>query len=160
MRQIDFVFVVLPDKTDAVFKNRHHSQSEQIDFNDAQIRAIVLVPLHDSTAWHRRLFEWNDGVQLTLANDQASRMLAKMTGQILNANTNIEELANAWMRKIESVIAKLVFERIRSVAVFPGSNQSCQAFQYFWGKAKHLASLTRCGAASMLPVSRRPTLNG
>ena len=65
-------------------KHRHHAEAEQIDLDDAEIFAVVLVPLRDDAAGHRGIFQRHEGAELVLANDHAARVLAEMTRQALH----------------------------------------------------------------------------
>ena len=60
LRQVDRFAVVLGNKFQALFEHGHHAESQQIDFDDTHVSAIVLVPLHDDAARHRCWFEWNN----------------------------------------------------------------------------------------------------
>ncbi len=55
-----------------VLDHGHHAEAEQIDFHDAHVGAVVLVPLHDDAAGHRRVLERDDGVELPLADHHAA----------------------------------------------------------------------------------------
>src|SRR5262249_35103861 len=83
MREIDFFVIVIADQFDGVFDHRHHAEPEQINFNDAHVGAVFLVPLNDDAARHGRGLEWNDGIELSLANDHAARVLAEMAWHVL-----------------------------------------------------------------------------
>ena len=78
MREIHFFMVVIADEFDRVFQNSHHTEAEQIDFYDTHVGTIFFVPLHDDTAWHGSRFEWDDGIETSLADDHAARMLAEV----------------------------------------------------------------------------------
>ena len=112
MSEIDFFAIMIADQFQRIFENGHHSESEQIDFDDAHVRAIVFVPLHDRAARHRRRLQRHDRIQLTLTNHHAAGMLAKMPRQILEAQAQLEEFANARMAHIEAGHAELGFERV------------------------------------------------
>src|SRR5438093_12666628 len=95
MGEVNLFAVMIPDELDGIFKHRHHPEAEQIHFNDVHVGTIVLVPLHDGAAGHRRRFEWNDRIQLTLANDHSSGMLPEMPGRMLTTQTQFQTLPNA-----------------------------------------------------------------
>ena len=84
MRQIDFLAIVVANQFDRIFEHSHHSQAEQIDFDDAHVGAIFFVPLHDDAAGHGCGFEGDDGIELSLADDHAAGMLAEMPRHILH----------------------------------------------------------------------------
>ena len=70
MREIDVVAAALGirppsrfhlclrvDDRQRVFERSHHAEAEQVHFHDAEIGAVVFVPLHDDAAGHRRGLE-------------------------------------------------------------------------------------------------------
>src|SRR5213079_305827 len=52
-REVDRLTAQVPDLLDAVFDGRQHPQSQQVDLQEAGIRAGVLVPLAHLPAGHR-----------------------------------------------------------------------------------------------------------
>ncbi len=84
MREIHFLAVSIADDLDRIFQHRHHSEAQQIHFDDSEIGAIVLVPLHDDAPRHRGRLEWNNAIELAVAHDHATGMLPKMPRQIEN----------------------------------------------------------------------------
>ena len=97
MGQIHFFAIMIANQLDGIFQHRHHAQAEQIDFDDAQIGAIFLVPLHHHAAGHGRGFERHHGIELPLADHHAAGMLAQMTRQILHRFAQLEIFAQARM---------------------------------------------------------------
>ena len=95
MREIDVIAVVIADQFERVLQNGHHAQSQQVDFDDTHVRTIILVPLHDRAAGHCGLLERDNRIQLSLANHHTARVLAEMARQVLKAQTQVEELADA-----------------------------------------------------------------
>ena len=112
MREIDFFAVVIADQRDGVLQHRHHAEAEQIDLDDAQVGAVVLVPLHDDAAGHGGGFERHDGIELSLADHHAAGVLAEMARQILHRFAQLEIFAQARMIQIEAGIVKAVVERV------------------------------------------------
>ena len=68
-------------KFERILHDRHHAEPEKIDFDDAKIFAIVLVPLRDDAARHRGIFQWHKRAEFILANDHPTGMLSKMARQ-------------------------------------------------------------------------------
>ena len=58
---------------------------EQIDFDDAHVGAVVLVPLDHRPVRHRGVLDRHDFVEVVLADHHAARMLAEMARQVLDA---------------------------------------------------------------------------
>ena len=85
--EIDFIAIVIANQFQRILENGHHSEPQQVHFDDAHVRAIVLVPLHDCAAGHCRPLEWNNRIELPLTNHHAARVLAKMARQVLKAQT-------------------------------------------------------------------------
>ena len=58
-----------------------HSERQAIDFQNPQFVEVVLVPLDDRTARHRRRLDRHQIAQITTRHHHAADMLAKMTGE-------------------------------------------------------------------------------
>ena len=122
--QIHIFFIVIANQCERIFERCHHAEAQQIDLDDAHVGAIFLVPLHHHATGHGGRLERYDGIQLPLADDHASGVLSQMTRQILYRDAKLEELANARMLQIEPRIAKLPFQRVVGVLVFPRTHQA------------------------------------
>ena len=64
-----------------ILDDRHHAEAEEIDLDDAEVLAIVLVPLRDDAARHAGVLQRHDGIQPPLADDHAAGMLAQVARQ-------------------------------------------------------------------------------
>ena len=60
MRKVDVFVLMIVNQLNAVFEHGHHAKSQQIDFDEAQVRTVVFVPLHDDTARHGGRLERHD----------------------------------------------------------------------------------------------------
>ena len=60
LAEIDLFAPVIAHQFEAVLENGHHAEAEQIDFDDAEIGAVFLVPLDDDAAGHGGGFERHD----------------------------------------------------------------------------------------------------
>ena len=105
-------------KFKCILHHRHHPQSKQIDLHDAEIFAIVLVPLRDDAAWHRRVFQRHKRTELVLTNNHPSGMLAEVTRQTINRVIEPDERRHARMRFWQTCLLDLRFEleRVREIA--------------------------------------------
>jgi len=59
-------------KVKGVFHGREHAEAEEVDFDDAEIGAVVLVPLHDGATGHAGWLERDDGIESGVADDHAA----------------------------------------------------------------------------------------
>ena len=84
--------VIVANDLNRLFNDRHHAQAQQIDFDNAEVGAVFLVPLHHHPAGHRGRLKRHDRIKFSLANHHASRMLAQMARQILHCQIKLEEL--------------------------------------------------------------------
>jgi len=66
---------------DGVLHRGHHAEAEEVDFDDAEIFAVVFVPLADTAVGHGGGLEGDDFVELALADDHAAGVLAEVAGQ-------------------------------------------------------------------------------
>ena len=126
-----------------IFEHRHHSEAEQIDFQNAHVGAIVFVPLHDDAAGHGRGLERHDAVELSLADHHAAGMLAQMPRQILNGDVQLEEFPDARILQIEAGLAEVALGCVLRVLPFECPDQ-----------ARRAAQASSSSKPSTLPISR------
>ena len=144
MREIDFVSIVVANKLNGIFEHGHHAKAEQIDFDDAHVGAIFFVPLHDDAAWHGSGFEGDDGIELSLADNHAARVLAEMTRHVLHGEAEFVIFAQARVGEVESCVAETAVERIVFIAEFPGRDSGRNSVERFRIESERLAHLS-CG---------------
>jgi hypothetical protein len=63
---------VIADQPQAILERSHHAEAQQIDLNDAEIGAVLLVPLHHHAAGHAGGLERNHLVETPLADHHAA----------------------------------------------------------------------------------------
>ena len=90
-------FAALVADTDAVFHGGQHAEAEEIHFDDAEVLAVVLVPLYDGAVGHGGRLQGDDGVESVVADDHASGVLAEMTGEGEDFVVEMEERFEAGM---------------------------------------------------------------
>ena len=102
----------------AVLQHRHHAQAEEIDLDDAEILAIVLVPLHHRAARHGGIFQRHDLVEPALADDHAAGMLPEMARQAVDAVIELDQRPKARMRPRDARLDHLFlqFQRVLEIA--------------------------------------------
>src|SRR5579859_3449274 len=122
--EVNFPAIIFANDFQRIFQYSHHAQAEQIDFNNAHVGAIFFIPLHDDAAGHGRGFQRHNRIELALANDHSSGMLAQMTRQVLNGKAKFEKFANARMAWIKTRIAKLARECVVVVFIFPSADET------------------------------------
>ena len=83
-------------------QHRHHSQPQQIHFDQAEIGAIFFIPLDHHAPRHGRGFQRDDGVELALANHHAAGMLAQVSRQILRGHVQRQIFLDARVFQIEA----------------------------------------------------------
>src|ERR1700693_1960172 len=106
-------------KLERVLHHRHHPETEKIDFYDAKIFAIVLVPLRNDPARHRCVLQRNERAKLVLTNDHSAGMCAKIPRQTetreIKPNKRLHpRMIFRWTRLLEK---RLEIERVRKIAV-------------------------------------------
>src|SRR5580704_4463717 len=169
--QVHLFAVVLPNHFERIFEHGHHPEPEQIDFDNAHVGAIFLVPLHDDAPGHGRRLKRYNRIQLALANDHSSGVLPEMPRQILKHPAEGEKLADLRVLEIEAGVAKLPFQRVAGVFVFPGSHEARQTIQGFGIKRQRLADFASrrtatigddvgCHGCAQFPVALVHILNG
>ena len=122
LAQIDFFPPVLPDQSQRVLERRHHPQPQEVDFHNAHIGAILLVPLHDDAVRHRRRLQRNHAVESPLADHHAARVLSQVAGQVLKRQCEIEKASDLWVGKIQTGLAELNLRRM--IGILPAPHRS------------------------------------
>src|SRR5215813_2619084 len=97
---------MLRNQLQTVMDHRHHAQTEQVYLDDAEVGAILLVPLNNRAVRHRGALQRYDPIQLPLANHHASRMLAEAPRQILNAHGQLNIFSDTRMLDVETGMTK------------------------------------------------------
>ncbi len=139
MRQINFFILMIADEPERIFQHRHHPQTEQVHFDDAQIGAVFFIPLQHNSARHGRRFQRHDRIKLSLADHHAAGMLAEVARQILHRNTQLEILAQAGMIQIQASIAEMMVKRVVCVPILPVGNRRRNFIQRLRIEAQNLA---------------------
>src|SRR5260370_20450283 len=121
MGPIDVLSIVIPDKANRVLEYSHHAQSEQVNFDNAEIGAIIFVPLHHNSTRHGRRFQRYNGIERPLANHHPTGMLAKMTREVLHLAAEVEVLGNARVREVETGAGEVVFKSILRSTPLPAA---------------------------------------
>src|SRR5215472_13610753 len=129
VRQIDFLVVVVANQPDRIFEHGHHAQAEQIDFDDAEIGAVVLVPLHDYASGHGGRLQGDHRIERALADHHAAGVLAEMTRQILQAHAQVQIFRDALMSQIKTGIAEMTIESIFRSVPLPSTDKSGETVQ-------------------------------
>ena len=83
--KIHVLAVMARNQLNAILENGHHAQTEQVHFDEAEVCAVLLVPLDHGAAWHGGALDGDDAVEHSGADDHAARVLAEMTRQILHS---------------------------------------------------------------------------
>jgi hypothetical protein len=97
----------------------HHTQTEQIDFDDTQIFAIIFVPLNNRTSWHGRVFQWNNRIELSFADYHTTGVLAQVPWQSLHGMKNLQKSVQSRMVDREPGLAQLITsgQRVRKISI-------------------------------------------
>src|SRR6516165_3304430 len=91
MSQVDVDSFVGADERDGIFERREHAEAQQIDLDDAEIRAVLLVPLHHDPSRHRGRLKRNDLVEWLRGDYHSAAVLAEMAGYGLNSLHKVNE---------------------------------------------------------------------
>lgn len=77
--EVDGMAALLAD-VEGIFHRGEHAEAEEVDFDDAEVFAVVFIPLHDGAVGHGGGLEGDDGVEAGVADDHASGVLAEVAG--------------------------------------------------------------------------------
>ena len=89
------------DQRKRVLQHRHHAEPEQIDFDQAHVGAIFLVPLHDRAPRHRRGLERHHLVEPAGGDHHATGVLAEVSGEVLQPAPHLAVKTNARILGVE-----------------------------------------------------------
>ena len=102
MRQIDVDALALEDHGEGLFDRLQHAETEQIDFDDAEIRAVVFVPLNDHAPRHRRRLQRHDLIEPSSGHDHPPGVLPEVAGKILDLHLETHEVLHPQILEIEA----------------------------------------------------------
>jgi len=94
--EIDVLAALVTD-AEAVFHGGEHAQAEEVDFHDAEVFTIVLVPLCDGAVGHGGRLQRDNRVESVVADDHSARMLTEVTGEGEDFMVKVEEWFEAGM---------------------------------------------------------------
>ena len=91
--EVDLDALVAANQGDRLLECGEHAEAEQVDLDDAQVRAVVLIPLHYASARHRGGLDRNDFVEAARGDHDPAAVLAEMTGQALDGTDQLDPMA-------------------------------------------------------------------
>ena len=89
-------------------------EPEEVDLDQPEIGAVVLVPLDHRPVLHRRRLQRYHLVEPPLGDDHAARMLAEMAGEVVDLQPQALEVLEPIRRGVEADGGQLVVEISRS----------------------------------------------
>ena len=96
---------------EGLLNDGHHAKAEEIDLDDAEVLAVVLVPLdHDATRHGGRL-QRDDGVETGRAKDHAAAVLPEVSRQAVCLTIELKQGREAGMFIRQSCLTDLIFHR-------------------------------------------------
>ena len=133
---------------DGVLQHGHHAQAQEIDLDDAQSLAVVLVPLSNDTTGHGGVFEWNDPGQFALAQDHPAGVLTQVPGQAAHAAAKSGEGGGPRVLGGQACLAHLLleFEGVREITT---GLQARKTVQHIGWQVQSLADLAGGAAAAV-----------
>ena len=82
---------------EGIFHGREHAQPEEVDFDNTEVFAVVLVPLQDGAPGHGGGLERDDLIEPVVTKDHAAGMLSEVTGGVENVVIELQECVEAGM---------------------------------------------------------------
>ena len=77
-------------------------EAQEVDLDDAEVGAVVLVPLDDHAAGHRGGLQGHHVVEGALGDDHAARVLAEVARQVLDLAEEAREELHAAVVPVEA----------------------------------------------------------
>ena len=118
LRQIDRA-ARLAHERQRILEHRHHAEPEEIDLDDAEPRAVVLVPLDDDPPRHGRGLEGHDVVEAARGDYHPARVLAQVARQVLDPHPERGEVADARVARVAARLRKMLRQQVRGILVAP-----------------------------------------
>ena len=115
--EIDIRPLVVADDRNRLFERVQHAESEKIDLDDPEVGAVVLVPLHDRPAGHRRRFERHHLVEPAGGDHHAARVLPEVPRQVLDLPPVEAEQAVSRLVRVEAGGRELALELLGVAAL-------------------------------------------
>ena len=138
-----------PDGGGRFLQHRHHAQAQQVHLDNAEIRAILLVPLHHHAARHAGILERHDGIQVALANHHAAGMLPEMARQALDVEAEPQPVLDARVAAVEAGFLRLVEQVVVAVHVLEPADALREPPDHLFRESEHLAHLPHGALAAI-----------
>ena len=91
MSEVDRDAVMPADDRDRLFEHGEHPEPEQINFDDPEVGAVLLVPLDDDAAGHRGGLQRHDLVERARADHHPAAVLAEMARETLEPAHQLDQ---------------------------------------------------------------------
>jgi hypothetical protein len=88
----------------------HHAEAEEVDLDQPEVGAVVLVPLDHRPPLHRRRLQRHHLVEPSLGDDHAARVLAEVAGEVVDLPPQALEMIDPVRRGVEADRGQLVVE--------------------------------------------------
>jgi len=103
-------FAAVGAEFEAVLEGGHHAEAEQVDFDDAEVFAVVFVPLQDDAVGHGGGLERDDLIEATAADDHTAGVLSEVAGEAVELLVKFGEGGGARVSAREAGFGELFFE--------------------------------------------------
>ncbi len=150
--EVDLLALVAVDQGHRLLERVQHAEAEQVDLDQPQVGAVVLVPLDDDPVLHRRRFERHDLVEPSGAEHHAARVLPEVAGMVLELPPQADEDPDAPVAGIEPELGELLVHLLAVAAgevVMPVAEALGQAVDLGLGAPQRLGRLARGHAVAV-----------
>ena len=106
LREVDLDAFVTTDERNRLFERGEHAQAQEVDLDDPEVGAIVLVPLHDATPLHGGGLDGNDFIEAAIGDHDATAVLTEMTGEALDGTDETRPMTHVGRVGVESRLAQ------------------------------------------------------
>ena len=149
MREIDLDALVRADHRNRLLQRGEHPEPEQIDLDDAEIGAVVLVPLNHHPAGHRGRLERHDFIERLRGDHHAAAMLPEMARQALNFAHEIDQHPDSRRFRIDAAAPEQRDEIVVMVAELVHLVELGETVDLLGRKAERLADFTHRAPCSI-----------
>ena len=125
------------------FAGGQHAETQQVDLDQPEVGAVLLVPLDDDAAGHRGRLEGDHLVEPTQGDHHSPRVLAQVPGQILDLLEETGEQTHRPVVSVEPGPLQPGLQGVAGVHVLEAAHVVGEAVDLLGGDPQYLANLSR-----------------
>ena len=93
-------------------------------FDEAEVSAIFLIPLHNGAAGHGCTLDGNNSIQQSRTDDHPAGMLTEMARQVIHSRTKLKVLAYKRMSNVKACLVEMLFHCVIGASPLPVADEA------------------------------------